>query len=516
MLNNLIGNAIKFTEKGSITLDLSVTKQTMSNATLRFSISDTGVGIREQDQKMLFQRFQQIDASSTRQQTGSGLGLSICKQLVELMGGHLGFNSIYGVGSTFWFELPAELTQRERLSHQKGSLAGLNVLVHAETPGYQRYFADVLKNWNIHHVITESTASFSDVLAENRNEKSCVLIMEIDFFLELDVDALLAQFDFDIRFVLIASQNQLDHEPKKAKQYNCILLAKPLVQSEVFNALQGLRNEIPAEILQEQIGSPVNGEFNEVRVLLVEDNAINVVVAKGLIQMFGPTVEVAENGQEALDMLTKQRFDLVFMDCQMPVMDGYECTRHIRDPQSSVLNHKIPVVALTANAMRGDKEACLAAGMDDYIAKPVEADMIQLTLKKWLSGDALQSDGNSDEKDTEMPEVLPVFDKTTFGNRLMEDGALMKQVALNFIADMPVQLDKLGALIESEDFVQLAAQAHKIKGAAANMAANQMHALAIDFEQAAKGKDKEHLVTIEPMLMQAFSQLKQRLEQELI
>lgn len=515
VLNNLIGNAIKFTEKGTITVDLTVLKQSMSKALLRFSISDTGAGISEQDQKVLFERFKQLDSSSTRKQTGSGLGLAICKQLIELMGGSIGVNSTPGLGSTFWFEVEVELAPRVQSTEQDNMLAGMNVAVLAEQPSYQRYFTDVLGNWDIQHDIADSLETFKTILFEQHHEQTCVLIMETDFFLALDVDAFLAKLSYKVRFVLLASQNQLTKVPEKAIQYDCILLAKPLSQSEVFNALIGLRREMPAEVLQAQIRQPVTGSFNNIKILLVEDNHINVIVAKGLIQMFGPTVEVAENGQEALAMLTKQRFDLIFMDCQMPVMDGYECTRQIRDPNSSVLNHHIPIIALTANAMRGDKEACLEAGMDDYVSKPVEAETIEQMLRKWLAQEKIISDTESTVMQ-ETTEEQSVFDKSSFSSRLMDDTELMKHVAINFMADMPTQLEKLNELIEAEDYKQMAAQAHKIKGAASNMAAEHMRELTLEFEQAAKAGVKERVAALYPLLMQAFGQLKDKLEQELI
>jgi len=515
ILNNLIGNAIKFTEQGTVTVDLTVVKQTMSEATLRFSISDTGAGINEHDQGMLFERFKQLDGSSTRQQAGSGLGLAICKQLVDLMGGRIDVNSTLGVGSTFWFELTVELAHREHQPHQDSSLTGMSVVVLAENPNYQHYFADLMGNWSIQHHIADSLESFKNILFEQHHEQTCILIMETDFFLNLDVDAFIAQLDFDTRFVLMASQSQLTRVPEKTERYDCILLAKPLMQSEVFNALLGLRKEIPTELLQQQIKKVGNGDFKDTKILLVEDNNINIVVAKGLIQMYGPTVEVAENGKQALEMLSKQRFELVFMDCQMPIMDGYECTRAIRSPKSSVLNHRIPIVALTANAMRGDREACLAAGMDDYISKPVEADTIHQILKKWLAQEDTTTERGAQIMDTSLENLEPVFDKTSYSSRLMDDDDLMKQVAFNFVADMPLQLERLNEMIEAEDYEQLAAQAHKIKGAASNMAAEQMRELAVEFEQATKEKSMERMVAFYPMLMQAFNQLKQKLEQEL-
>lgn len=514
ILNNLIGNALKFTEKGSITVDMTVIKKTMPEATLRFSISDTGMGISEHDQTLLFERFRQLDGSSTRPQRGSGLGLAICRELVELMGGRIGVSSTLGQGSTFWFEITTELVNRKAQPHQDSSLAGMSVIVLAENPTYKRYFADLLANWSVQHEIADSIDLFQEILFEHHHDQTCVLIMETDYFLNLDITALLSQLTFDVRFLLMTSQSQLTQVPEKTEQYDCILLAKPLMQSEVFNALVGLRKDMPTEHFKHSVKPVENAQFKDTKILLVEDNSTNIIVAKGLIQMYGPTVEVAENGELALKMLSKQRFDLVFMDCQMPVMDGYECTRLIRSDESSVINHRIPIIALTANAMRGDREACLAAGMDDYISKPVEADTIHQMLKKWLAYEDITI-GDKPKMEESLESATTVFDKASYSSRLMDDENLMKQVALNFVADMPLQLERLNEMLASEDYEQLAAQAHKLKGAASNMAADQMHNLAVEFELATKEHMMERLAALYPMLMQAFDQLRDKLDKEL-
>jgi PAS domain S-box-containing protein len=517
VLNNLIGNAIKFTQQGIVSVDLAVMGESQKQATLRFSISDTGKGISEADQSRLFERFQQVDTSSTKQDGGTGLGLAISKQLVELMGGRIGVNSTLGLGSTFWFEIPVELVEKtqDRVSHQQHALAGVNVLVLTESDSYRNYFEDVMTNWHVDYAVADNEQEFQQQLFQQHHAETCIFIVETDFFVHLDVESLLKQLEFDVRFVLLASQSQMTSVPAKAEEYDCILLAKPFVQSELFDALVNFRGEVPLKV-SEHVNQHANSDsFTQARILLVEDNHINVVVAKGLIQMFGPVVEVAVNGQEAIDMLSKHHFDMVFMDCQMPVMDGYDCTRNIRDPNSTVLNHHIPVVALTANAMRGDREACLAVGMDDYIAKPVEADTISHMLKKWLELDTDDTHMQTNNVDTDDNTDEQVFEKEAFSSRLMDDLTLMQQVSLNFMEDMPIQLATLSEMIEAADKDKMVAQAHKIKGAAANMAANRMRAIALELELAAKDNIIERVRELYPLLEQSFGQLKQVLEQEI-
>jgi CheY-like chemotaxis protein len=250
-------------------------------------------------------------------------------------------------------------------------------------------------------------------------------------------------------------------------------------------------------------------------VLLVEDNEINVVVAKGLIELYGPTVEVAEHGEVALELLKKHDYNMVFMDCQMPVMDGYECTRRIREDTSGLFNPNIPIVAMTANAMRGDKEKCLAAGMNDYLAKPVDTEGVQHTLNKWIVVEenktmtTLNTQPSSDDQPAE------VFNVKSFGYRLMNDMSLQQQVATNFIADIPKQIASLKDAVANQDAEAIETLAHKIKGAAANMAAEQMREIAHDLEYSAKQGDMGDADKKARDLAMAFERLIDVLKQEL-
>lgn len=397
VLMNLLGNAIKFTDKGSVALDMAIISKNAKQQTLRFSVSDTGVGISQAQQQRLFERFSQVDSSSTRTRGGTGLGLAICRQLVDLMGGRIGVNSTQGMGSTFWFEITVDAQRTDRLSHTDSHLlANLQVIVMAELPCYQRYFDDVLSSWHIQHQQAESLSSLTQLLdTYSDSGEKVIVIMDMSIYLDMDVEALLGAHPAEVEFMLFASQSQLSHIPTKIERDGCLILSKPLVQSEVFNALMGYVAEMPAmEVTRHDVDN-VGHELINARVLLVEDNQINVVVAKGLIELYGPTVEVAEHGEVALDMLKKHDYDLVFMDCQMPVMDGYECTRHIREDTSGLFDPNIPIIAMTANAMRGDREKCLDSGMNDYLAKPVETDGIQQALIKWINK------GESDTMDIE-------------------------------------------------------------------------------------------------------------------
>jgi len=365
ILTNLTGNAIKFTHAGEVVIRITLETETKQTAMLRFSIRDTGIGIPADKIGLIFDKFSQVDASTTRQFGGTGLGLAISKQLAELMGGQTGVNSKEGEGSEFWFTANLE----------KQSKAARN------------------------------QPSSSDELTGKRG----------------------------------------------------------LIMKNIFAAYK-------------------------MRILLVEDNITNQQVAVGILMQLGLTVDSVADGQEALTALETIAYDLVLMDVQMPVMDGYEATARIRDPQSMVLNHNIPVIAMTANAMTSDREKCLKAGMNDYISKPVSPNVIVEVLNKWLpiQKDASKQSPKQKISDTIGKTALSVWNKEAMLKRLMGNEDLAMTIITIFIDDMPKLIMQLEQFIDNGNVQGVERQAHTINGATANVGGEALREIAITIEKAGK------------------------------
>jgi PAS domain S-box-containing protein len=391
ILNNLVGNAIKFTDKGEVSVNCKIEEKTEQRTKLLFEVTDTGIGLSEEQRSKLFERFSQADGSTTRKYGGTGLGLSISKQLAELMEGEIGVNSVEGQGSTFWFTINVENSTNTRPKKIYDNLHNQKILVVDDNLTNRTLLGLLLTKWQVKHTLVDSGKKALESLTKAFENGSPYNIAILDMQMpEMDGFQLAMRIKEDsrlfpnTRLMMLTSQGQRgDAEKLKEAGFNGYL-NKPIDQSILYNTLMTIAGaNSPKQPLVTAYSARQLPQFNA-RVLVVEDNAVNQKVAQGLLKKFGIQVDIAANGQEALNTLENLPFDLVLMDCQMPVMDGYEATQKIRLPESKVLNQRIPIVAMTANSMQGDRDKCLSVGMDDFISKPVNPSKLQEALKRWL------------------------------------------------------------------------------------------------------------------------------------
>jgi len=391
ILNNLIGNAIKFTDKGEVSVYCKVQEQVGQHTKLLFEITDTGIGLTDKQQSKLFERFSQADGSTTRKYGGTGLGLSISKQLVELMDGEIGSKSVEGKGSTFWFTIKVANSNTPKAKKAFDNLQNQKILVVDDNLTNRVLLGQLLTKWQVEYTLVDSGHKALEKLTEASLKGTPYHIAILDMQMpEMDGFQLGtkikndSQFGKNTRLMMLTSQGKRgDAERLKAAGFNGYL-NKPIDQSILYNALMTIAGvNLPEQQLVTSYSPRELPQFTA-RVLVVEDNTINQRVAQGLLKKFGVQVDLAGNGEEALNSLETLPFDLVLMDCQMPVMDGYEATKQVRHAESKVLNREIPIIAMTANSMAGDREKCLAVGMNDFISKPINPNKVQEALKRWL------------------------------------------------------------------------------------------------------------------------------------
>jgi len=399
VLNNLISNAVKFTAHGEVTVRVTREAETDTHITLRFEVKDTGIGIPPEAQSRLFQAFSQADGSTTRKYGGTGLGLAICRQLVNMMHGQIGMDSVAGRGSTFWFTLPLEKQRGPAKPEPEllPALAQARLLVVSDNATNRQILYQQTLVWRMRSECAATGAEALTLLrAAAASDPYRVAIIDNQM---PDMDGLMlaraiksdAAATSVTRVVLLATlRHQVNVESLEANGVTTCLM-KPVKQSRLFDALVMAilgKTGLPSAGAPTAAAARPAQPRRSLRLLLAEDNAINQQVALGQLRQLGYTADVANNGREVLEALQRASYDIVFMDCQMPEMDGYEATQAIRrhEQEGALLNPGRPplhIIAMTANAMRGDREKCLAAGMNDYVSKPVEEEELHAALERW-------------------------------------------------------------------------------------------------------------------------------------
>ena len=383
VLTNLISNAIKFTQKGEVVIEVTMIEETEKRATLRFEIKDTGIGISKEAQQHLFQAFQQADGSTTRKYGGTGLGLVISKQLVEMMNGTIGVDSDPGKGAAFWFivQFEKQLAKMDLISKTR-DLSNMSLLVVDDNETNRKALLHQARAWNMRVAEAASADHALEQLRSNLANPFQVALIDISIS-GADELALARAIKSDpeinkTRLIVMSTWDKLlnDEQLKAANLEAC--LVKPLKQSRLYQALSGTAPAAQVRVESAMAGN-VDLQDRKLRILLAEDNIINQKVALGQLRKMGCAADVVANGLEALDAVKRIQYDVILMDCQMPEMDGYEATRQIRQLERH-LGRRIFIIAMTAHAMQGDREKCLEAGMDDYITKP----MRELEFKRAL------------------------------------------------------------------------------------------------------------------------------------
>ncbi len=401
ILINLTGNAIKFTERGEVFIRVTREHETERDVTLRFSVTDTGIGIPEGQESFLFKSFSQADASITRKYGGTGLGLAISKQLAELMGGRVGVESKESEGSTFWFTVvlgkQMEDAQTETIIPE--DIRGQRILIVDDHATNRLVLRELLRSWHCRSEEAEGGDQALSWLRKAAAEGDPFRIALVDMQMpRMDVATLGMKIKEDpdlnpTRLVMLTSAGRRGDASRLKAIGFAAYLNKPVKKSHLYDCLITVLG-IPSAPSRE-CSMPIITRYGleeakkrRVRILVAEDNVVNQKVALRILQKLGYQADAVADGREALHALEKIPYDLVLMDVQMPQMDGFEATGIIRDPASSVRKHDIPVIAMTAHAMKGDREKCLDAGMDDYISKPVTALALNDILEKYLPGDA--------------------------------------------------------------------------------------------------------------------------------
>jgi two-component system sensor histidine kinase/response regulator len=502
ILTNLVGNAIKFTEQGAVLIRVAAVDETATHVTMRFEVSDTGSGISPEAQSRIFDEFSQADGSTTRKHGGSGLGLAISKQLVEMMGGTIHVESALGAGSTFWFtssfEKQEAQAQEDSRAAPMGMLTGVRALIVESSAINRGILQTQMSNWGMSNRVAATPEQACDLLGQAVARGAPFDIAIIDLGLP-GMDALelarMIRTRADIARVRLVMLTRRQADIKNARDAGIdACLAKPVRQTVLYECLVNvMAGQAPETVAAPAVSEPVNAAPTGVRgnILLVEDNLINQQVALGILQIQGYNVTVANNGREALDAHAQGGFDMILMDCHMPEMDGFEATREIRNRERAAPGTRIPIVALTANAMAQDREECLNAGMDDHLSKPFSMQTLQDMLDRWVrpaaaspQADAVRLAAQATAKAAEVVD-RGVLDQL---RKVLTNGKpeLLTRVINLYLSESPKLVLKMKQAAAASDATEVARAAHSLKSSSANVGAKVLSGYCADIEASAR------------------------------
>ena len=489
ILINLTGNAVKFTERGEVHTRVTVAEETDRHVTVRFSVTDTGIGIPKDRLDRLFKSFSQVDASVTRRYGGTGLGLAICRQLAEMMGGRIGVESREHKGSMFWFTVLLEKQPEARAVERivPEDIRGLRVLVVEEHATSRTLLREMLRSWGCRCEEAtdgrEALERLRRAQAEGDGFRIALLDMRIpdmygkDLGEKINADPLLQ----DTLLVMLTSAGQRGEVAELQRIGFAAYLNKPIKNSQLYECLttvlgisigddgNSIRQIVTRHTLHEE-------KKRRTRILVAEDNAVNQRVALRILEKLGYHADAVGDGREAVTALETVPYDLVVMDVQMPEMNGLEAARIIRDRRSGVLRHDIPIIAMTAHALKGDRDKCLEAGMNEYISKPITAFALKEALEKLLAAEATSAET--------APVSLQRIHDITDG-----DEAFERELIESFLTDMEERLGDLESALGEGNTEEVMRQVHSIKGSSANAGAKGLQEIARRMEQTGAGMD---------------------------
>ena len=520
VLSNLVGNALKFTEKGEVTLQAYLESDSLDAAVIRFDVTDSGIGITPDTQAKLFQPFVQADCSTTRKYGGTGLGLSISKQLVEMMGGQIGVNSTSGHGSTFW--CTARLMKQPsapRSIPPAGDLEGRRVLIVDDNESNRMILHHLVTGWGMIDDLAENAAMALKQVAE-ANARGLSYDLAILDVMMPGKDGLQLAREFQqhpassaIRIVVMTSLLQRGHA-EQARQAGAMgYLPKPVRHDQLRECLRtvlgiGLvtrqdHQHVATVLPQPQLVTrhTLAEHVMRQRILIVEDNIVNQTLAVRMVEKLGYQPDVAGNGQEALAALAAADYAAILMDCQMPVMDGFEATRRIREGErraamgerkesdasspSPLAPRHLSIIAVTANAMHGDRERCLAAGMDDYVSKPVKLEALRVVLQRWITAPSTPGSATVSEP---LPSIRGnergIFDPAKMFQNIGRDNELFGQLVGLFLDRYQAMLTDIKDGLVQADAITVERAAHTLKGTAGNLCASEVALAASRLEAA--------------------------------